>query len=159
MRSTGEAIGMGRTFGEAYAKSQAAAGNKLPTSGNVVISVNKKDRETIIPIARELQKLGFHLFATHGTARDLFDAGVLCNVVLKVQDGHPNIVDMMHAHRVDLVINTPMGFHARRSDDDIRTAAMRLKIPYTTTTSAASAAVQAIKYEQEGIYTVRELPQ
>lgn len=159
MRSTGEAIGMGRTFGEAYAKSQAAAGNKLPTSGNVVISVNKKDRGTIIPIARELQKLGFHLFATHGTARDLFDAGVLCNVVLKVQDGHPNIVDMMHAHRVDLVINTPMGFHARRSDDDIRTAAMRLKIPYTTTTSAASAAVQAIKYEQEGIYTVRELPQ
>lgn len=159
MRSTGEAIGMGRSFGEAYAKSQAAAGNRLPTSGNVVISVTKKDRQTIVPIARQLQKLGFHLFATHGTARDLFDAGILCNVVLKVQDGHPNIVDMMHARQVDLVINTPMGYHARRSDDDIRTAAMRLKIPYTTTTSAAAAAVQAIAYEQEGIYTVRELPQ
>jgi len=159
MRSTGEAIGMGRTFGEAYAKSQASAGNKLPTSGNVVISVNKKDRQTIIPIAKQLQKLGFRLFATRGTARDLFDAGILCNVVLKVQDGHPNIVDMMHARQVDLVINTPMGYHARRSDDDIRTAAMRLKIPYTTTTSAAAAAVEAIVYEQERVYTVRELPQ
>jgi len=159
MRSTGESIGMGRTFGEAYAKSQASAGNRLPTSGNVVISVCKKDRMTIVPIARQLTRLGFKLFATRGTARDLFDQGILCNVVLKVQEGHPNIVDSMRAHKVDLVINTPMGYHARRSDDDIRTEAMRLKIPYTTTTSAAAAAVEAIAYEQDGQFTVRELPQ
>ena len=88
----------------------------------------------------------------------MFEAGILCGVVLKTQDGHPNIVDLMHAHKVDLVINTPMGYHARRSDDDIRSMAMRLHIPYTTTTSAARAAVEAIRYEQEGYYTVRELP-
>ena len=158
MRSTGEAIGMGRTFGEAYAKSQAAAGNLLPKSGTVVITVNHNDHQTIIPIARDLEKMGFTLLATRGTARALFEAGILCGVVLKTQDGHPNIVDLMHAHKVDLVINTPMGYHARRSDDDIRSMAMRLHIPYTTTTSAARAAVEAIRYEQEGYYTVRELP-
>ncbi len=159
MRSTGEAIGMGRTFGEAYAKSQAAAGNLLPRKGTVVITVNHDDHKTIIPIARDLEKLGFNLLATRGTARALYEAGILSGVVLKTQDGHPNIVDLMQAHKVDLVINTPMGFHARKSDDDIRSMAMRLHIPYTTTTSAARAAVEAIRYEQDGIFTARELPQ
>jgi carbamoyl-phosphate synthase large subunit len=159
MRSTGEVIGMAPTFGEAYAKSQASAGNKLPDKGIVVISVNKKDRQTIIPIARQLQKLGFQLAATRGTARDLFDAGILCEVMMKVHEGHPNIVDNIRSHRVALVINTPMGFHARRSDDDIRTEAMRMKVPYTTTTSAAAAAVQAIEFIQQNQYTVRELPE
>jgi carbamoyl-phosphate synthase large subunit len=158
MRSTGEVVGMGRTFGEAYAKSQAGAGNKLPTSGRVVISVNRKDRKTIVPIARKLQELGFSIAATKGTARDLFDAGILCDVMLKTHEGHPNIVDHLRHRKVDLVINTPMGFRARRSDDEIRTEAMRLKIPYTTTTSAAQAAVEAIMFLQEKQYTVRELP-
>lgn len=159
MRSTGEVIGMAPTFGEAYAKSQASAGNKLPDKGIVVISVNKKDRQTIIPIARQLQELGFQLAATRGTARDLFDAGILCEVMMKVHEGHPNIVDNIRSRRVALVINTPMGFHARRSDDDIRTEAMRMKVPYTTTTSAAAAAVQAIEFIQQRQYTVRELPE
>lgn len=157
MRSTGEVVGLGRTFGEAYAKSQTAAGNKLPTSGRVVISVNKRDRETIVPVARALQDLGFEVAATRGTARDLFEHGILADVVLKVQDGHPNIVDMIRARKIDLVINTPMGFHSRRSDDDIRTEAMRAHIPYTTTTSAAKAAAQAIEFLQRKEYTVREL--
>ncbi len=158
MRSTGEVVGMGRSFGEAYAKSQDAAGNKLPTSGKVVISVNKKDRKTIVPIARALQEMGFSISATRGTARDLFDEGVLTDVVLKTHDGHPNIVDMLRHHRVDLVINTPMGFHSRRSDDEIRSEAMRNKVPYTTTTSAASAAVEAIRYLRRQEHIVRELP-
>ena len=157
MRSTGEAIGTGRTFGEAYAKSQISAGNRLPVKGNVVITVNDNDQKTIIPIAKDLQELGFHLYATKGTARALFEAGILSNVVLKVHDGHPNIVDFMKAKQVDLVINTPMGYRARKSDDDIRSMAMRLHIPYTTTTSAARAAVEAIRYEREGRHTVREL--
>ena len=157
MRSTGEVVGLGRSFGEAYAKSQAGAGNRLPTSGRVVISVNRKDRKTIVPIAKALQKLGFSILATRGTARDLFDEGVLCDVVLKVHEGRPNIVDMIRAHKVNLVINTPMGFHATKSDDDIRTEAMRNKIPYTTTTSAASAAVDAIRYLQRQEYIVREI--
>ncbi len=158
MKSTGEVAGYGRTFGEAYAKSQASASNILPTGGRVVISVNKKDRKTIAPIARELEKLGFEILATRGTARDLFDEGILANVVLKVHDGHPNIVDYIREHKVDLIINTPMGFISRTSDDDIRTEAMRNHVPYTTTTSAAAAAVEAIKYLQTKRFTVRELP-
>ena len=159
MRSTGEVVGYGRTFGEAYAKSQAAASNKLPTSGRVIISVNSKDRKTIAPIARSLQELGFHILATKGTARDLFSEGILADVVLKTQDGHPNIVDYIRHHKADLVINTPMGSHSRKSDDDIRTEAVRAHIPYTTTTSAAKAAVEAIRYLQENRFIVRELPQ
>ena len=159
MRSTGEVVGYGRTFGEAYAKSQAAASNKLPTSGRVIISVNNKDRKTIAPIAKALQQLGFHVLATKGTARDLYSEGILCDVVLKTQDGHPNIVNYIREHKADLVINTPMGFHSRKSDDDIRTEAVRAHIPYTTTTSAARAAVEAIRYLQENRFIVRELPQ
>ena len=158
MRSTGEVVGYGRTFGEAYAKSQAAASNKLPTSGRVIISVNSKDRKTIAPIAKALQEMGFHVLATKGTARDLYSEGILCDVVLKTQDGHPNIVDYIREHKADLVINTPMGFHSRKSDDDIRTEAVRAHIPYTTTTSAAKAAVEAIRYLQENRFIVRELP-
>ena len=158
MRSTGEVVGYGRTFGEAYAKSQAAASNKLPTSGRVIISVNSKDRKTIAPIARSLQELGFHILATKGTARDLFSEGILADVVLKTQDGHPNIVDYIRHHKADLVIITPMGSHSRKSDDDIRTEAVRAHIPYTTTTSAAKAAVEAIRYLQENRFIVRELP-
>ena len=157
MRSTGEVVGIGTTFGEAYAKSQAASGNLLPEKGRVVISVNRKDRKTIVPIARKLEELGFELYATKGTARDLFAEGILTNVVLKVRDGHPNIVDMIRHHKIDLVINTPMGFHSRRSDDDIRTEAMRNKIPYTTTTSAAHAATLAIEFSKNREYIVREL--
>ncbi len=158
MRSTGEVVGMGRTFGEAYAKSQAGANNILPAKGRVIISVNNKDRVTIAPIAKSLQEMGFEILCTKGTARDLFNLGILTDVVLKVHEGHPNIVDYIRHKRVDLIINTPMGFHARRSDDDIRTETIRAHIPYTTTTSAASAAVEAIKYIQSGRYVVRELP-
>ena len=102
--------------------------------------------------------MGFQIAATRGTARDLFDQGVLTDVVLKTHDGHPNIVDMIRSHKVALVINTPMGFHSRRSDDEIRSEAMRNNVPYTTTTSAASAAVEAIKYLERKEYIVRELP-
>ncbi len=158
MRSTGEVVGYGRTFGEAYAKSQAASFNKLPTKGRVIISVNSKDRATIVPIAKALEELGFHILATKGTARDLYSAGILADVVLKTQDGHPNIVDYIREKKADLIINTPMGFRSRQSDDDIRTEAVRAHIPYTTTTSAARAAVEAIRYLQENRFIVRELP-
>ena len=158
MRSTGEVVGYGRTFGEAYAKSQAAAFNKLPVRGRVIISVNSKDRKTIVPIAKALEELGFHILATKGTARDLYSAGILADVVLKTQDGHPNIVDYIRERKADLIINTPMGFRSRQSDDDIRTEAVKAHIPYTTTTSAARAAVEAIRYLQENRFIVRELP-
>lgn len=158
MRSTGEVVGMGRSFGEAYAKSQAGADNVLPTKGRVIISVNRKDRVTIAPVAKALQELGFQILATKGTARDLFGMGILTDVVLKTHEGTPNIVDYIRARKVDLIINTPMGYHARRSDDSIRTEAIHAHIPYTTTTSAAIAALEAIRYLQQDRHTVRELP-
>ncbi|MGD6729662.1 MAG: carbamoyl-phosphate synthase large subunit [Pleomorphochaeta sp.] len=157
MRSTGETTGSGYTFGEAYAKSQISSGNTLPTKGKVLISVNKKDRETIIPIAKELQELGFNIAATRGTARDLFEANILCEVMLKTKDGSPNIVDYIRAKEISLVINTPMGFHAISSNDEIRSEALKQKIPYTTTTSAAKAAVDAIKYMMKREYKVQAI--
>ncbi|MCF7933377.1 MAG: carbamoyl-phosphate synthase large subunit [Spirochaetia bacterium] len=158
MRSTGEVQGSGSSFAEAFYKSQIGAGNRLPKKGKVFISVNKRDRTTIIPIARKFEALGFTITATRGTARDLFDEGILCEVILKVHEGHPNIIDNIRNNRVDLVINTPMGFMAKKSDDDIRTEAMRMKIPYTTTMSAAEAAVGAIAYQMSSEPQVLPLP-
>lgn len=146
MRSTGEVIGIGSTFGEAFAKSQIASGNHLPIKGRVCISVNKRDRDTVIPLARALQELGFELAATRGTARDLFAADIVCETVLKTDEGNPNILDHMNSGRIDLLINTPMGKRAQRGDENLRSAALRNSIPYTTTLSAASAAVEAIRY-------------
>ncbi|AEC02929.1 carbamoyl-phosphate synthase large subunit [Parasphaerochaeta coccoides] len=157
MKSTGEVIGMGTSFGEAFAKSQIGAGNSLPTSGRVCISVNRRDRATIIPIVRKLHELGFELAATRGTARDLYDAGILCETVLKVHEGHPNISDHLMAGRIDLMINTPMGSRSKESGESLRMVAMRQRVPYTTTTSAASAAVQAIEYLQSGSRFIRKL--
>jgi carbamoyl-phosphate synthase large subunit len=159
MRSTGETTGSGTTFGEAYAKSQISAGNKLPTSGKVLISVNKKDRDTILPVAKELLELGFEIAATQGTARYLFEHGILSEVILKTKDGHPNIVDNLSCRKIDLVINTPMGFRSISSNDDIRSVALLQKIPYTTTTSAAIAAVEGIKYLLKNEKKVSPIPQ
>ena len=150
MRSTGEVIGMGESFGEAFLKSQIASGNHLPTKGRVCISVNKRDRKTIIPIAKALIDLGFEIAATRGTARDLYDADIVCETVLKTDEGHPNILDHMRNNRIDLLINTPMGKRAKLGDESMRSVALAQKIPYTTTTSAAAATVEAIKYLRDG---------
>ncbi|SMP57203.1 carbamoyl-phosphate synthase large subunit [Sphaerochaeta associata] len=157
MRSTGESIGLGKTFGEAFAKSQISAGNKLPVAGKVFVSVNKKDRATILPVVQKLVGLGFAVAATKGTAGFLFEQGILCEVMQKVHEGRPNIIDYLRSRQIALVINTPMGYQAHASDDEIRSIAMRLKIPYTTTTSAAIAAVQAIEYLQKKQVVVRSL--
>ncbi len=154
MRSTGETTGSGTTFGEAFAKCQISSGNKLPTKGKVLISVNKKDRETILPIVKELIDLGFTIAATRGTARYLYENKILCEVMLKTKDGNPNIVDYIRAKKIDLIINTPMGFHSIMSNDDLRSEALKQKIPYTTTTSAAKAALDAIKYLKKNEFNV-----
>ena len=159
MRSTGEVIGMGASFGEAFAKAQAGAGSRLPVSGRAFVSVNKRDRLTILPIVQKLQHLGFNIAATRGTARFLHENGIMAEVILKVHEGHPHVVDNIRARRIALVINTPMGRFAQQGDDEIRTEAMRMKIPYTTTTSAAEAAVEGITYIIEHPPEVRPLKQ
>ncbi|MFW6388029.1 MAG: carbamoyl-phosphate synthase large subunit [bacterium] len=159
MKSTGEVIGIGADFGEAFAKAQTATGSVLPTSGRVFVSVHQEDRVTILPIVRELIDLGFSIAATRGTADFLFQHGVFAEVILKVHEGHPNIVDHLHSDRIDLVINTPLGRYTQADDAYVRIESMRSRVPYTTTTSAAEAAVEGIKYLTRREVTPRLLPE
>jgi carbamoyl-phosphate synthase large subunit len=158
MKSTGEVIGTGDTFGEAFAKAQAAAGAPLPAQGRVFLSVNRNDRETILPIARALDSLGFAIAATRGTAQFLFQNGIFPEVILKVHEGQPNVLDHMAAGRISFVINTPLGEKSQYGDEYIRITAVQRRVPYTTTTSAAWAAVEGIKYVSRGERVVRALP-
>ncbi len=159
MKSTGEAIGTGATFGEAFAKVEAAVGTKLPTEGRIFVSVNKRDRETILPVIKQFQDMGFQICATRGTADFLFQKGIFSEVILKVHEGHPNVVDHMQAGRMNLLINTPMGQFSQIDDSYLRAEAVRRKIPYTTTTSSAAAAVKAIEYLRTKEVAVKPLPE
>jgi carbamoyl-phosphate synthase large subunit len=158
MKSTGEVIGTGESFGEAFAKAQASAGSPLPREGRVFISVNENDKQTILPIARDLHELGFEIAATRGTAQFLFDHGLFPEVILKIHEGRPNVIDHMRSGRIALLINTPLGRNAQYGDEEIRITAVQRKIPYTTTTSAAWAAVEGIRYLKRGEREVRSLP-
>ncbi len=146
MKSTGEVMGFGGSFGEAFSRAQAAAGAVLPIEGRVFVSVNKNDRKTILPAVRKLRDLGFSIAATRGTAQFLYDNGIFAEVILKIDEGHPNVIDHMKSGRIDLLINTPLGRFSQMGDHDIRIEAVKKKIPYTTTTSAAEAAVEGILY-------------
>jgi carbamoyl-phosphate synthase large subunit len=150
MKSTGESIGTGASFGEAYAKAETAADTALPVSGRVFVSVHEDDRETILPIVKDLQALGFHIAATRGTSDFLYDHGVFTEVILKIHEGRPNIIDHMRSGRIDLLINTPLGKYSQQEDGYMRIEAVKRKIPYTTTTSAAQAAVEGIRYLRKG---------
>lgn len=158
MKSTGEVIGTGDSFGEAFAKAQASVGTALPIKGKVFVSVHKKDRMTILPVVKDLIKMGFTVCATRGTAQFLFEHEILAEVILKLNEGRPNVVDHMKNGKIKLLINTPLGRYSQKGDHDIRIEAVRRKIPYTTTTSAAAAAVQGIKYLQKETVVVRPLP-
>lgn len=158
MKSTGEAAGTGGTFGEAFAKAQIAVNTHLPSEGRVYVSVTKKDRETILPVVKEFVQMGFEIAATRGTADFLFNNGIFSEVILKLHEGHPNVVDHMAAGRIDLLINTPLGEYSQFGDTYIRAEAVRRKIPYTTTTSAAQAAVKGIEWIKEGEISVKSLP-
>ncbi|MDC7228389.1 MAG: carbamoyl-phosphate synthase large subunit [Spirochaetales bacterium] len=148
MKSTGEVIGTGTTFGESFAKASIAASVNLPkpSDGKVFVSVHDRDKDTILPIIKTLRDLGFEFAATRGTAEFLYANGIWPEVVMKVHDGRPNVVDHMRAGKISLLINTPLGRFSQKGDHDIRIEAVRSKIPYTTTTSAAEAAAVGIKH-------------
>jgi len=158
MKSTGEVMGIAATFGEAFAKSQAAAYGSLPTSGRVFVSVaNRHKRALVFPVKR-LADLGFEVLATKGTASVLRRNGVQCTVVRKYSDGADNIVDAISAGQVDMIINTPYGNSGPRVDGyEIRTAAVSRNIPCITTVQGASAAVQGIEALIRGEITVASL--
>ncbi|MGK2856973.1 MAG: carbamoyl-phosphate synthase large subunit [Thermoanaerobaculia bacterium] len=158
MKSTGEVMGISDSFGEAYAKALLGAGIALPREGRVFISLNTNDkRPTVIPLVKELKSLGFELVATRGT-RDYFIAhGVDAELVLKVHEGRPNIVDMMINDEIDLVINTPLGRSAFYDDTYIRRTSLQRGIPCITTLSAVAACVEGMRAVQEGRGSVRSL--
>jgi len=145
MRSTGEVMGLADNFGLAYAKSELAAGNGVPSEGVAFLSTNDLDKEKLEYIARELIVLGFKLVATKGTAKYLFNLGIEVDEVLKVHEGRPNIEDSIRSGLIQLVINTPVGSQALHDDAYLRRASLEYNIPTFTTIPGAKAALQAIK--------------
>ncbi len=157
MRSTGEVMGTGASFGEAFYKAELGADTPLPSEGSVFISVNDYDKPTILPVAKKLKSLGLNLTATRGTAAYLWDNGVWADVIQKVSEGHPNILDFIKNSRIVLFINTPLGEESQMDDYKMRVAALTHGIPYTTTTSAALAAVEGIEAKLQGHIFIRHL--
>lgn len=138
-------MGIDPVFGMAFAKSQLAAGQRLPRGGNVFVSLKNKDKRPMIFIVKTLRDLGFHIYATDGTARMLQMNGIAVERIRKVSEGHPNVVDLMRQGQVELVINTPSSRSPRRDEVAIRSTAVSHGVPLITTVSGASAAVNAIE--------------
>ena len=144
MKSTGEVMGIDYDFGLAFYKASISADNELPLKGNIFVSVNIAQKDEVIPIARQLRDLGLTLYGTEGTVDYLYEAGVEAHLVRKVQEGSPNVLDMMRHGEVRLIINTPQGRQSREDHYQIMRAAVDLGIPYITTLQAARAAALAI---------------
>jgi carbamoyl-phosphate synthase large subunit len=144
MRSTGEVMGVGESFGEAFAKAQLAAGTPIPDSGALFISVNDRDKPAAVELARKFRDFGFELFATRGTAAALKAAGLTSKTVFKVNEGRPNAVDLFKAGRINLVIYTTTGSHSFPDEQTIRRNAVTYRTPCITTMSGAKAAAEAI---------------
>jgi carbamoyl-phosphate synthase large subunit len=145
MKSTGEVMGVGRSFGEAFAKALLAAGDVLPTGGSAFVSVKDGDKAHCVQIARDLVAAGFEVVATRGTRAALAAAGVPCSHVNKVQEGRPHVVDLLKNGGVDLIVNTTEGKQAIADSFTIRRSAVQHKVPYTTTVAGAKAMVMAIE--------------
>ena len=146
MKSTGEVMGVGDTFAEAYQKAQLAGGTVLPTSGQAFLSVRQADRVKVVELAKQLIDKGFTILATRGTAKALDEAGIECKVVNKVTEGRPNIVDSIVNEDVDLIVNTSDGSVSIKDSSSIRREALMHKICYTTTMAGALAMVASMDY-------------
>lgn len=157
MRSTGEVMGVARTFGEAFAKAQTAAGLHLPTKGTVFFSVNTHDKESVAPLAKRFVEMGFKLVATHGTADVLEDAGMQVERVFAVKEGRPNVVDLIKSDRIQLIVNTPSGQMSVFDEAAIRRAAVSARVATITTLAATRAAADGIEALQRGEYHVESL--
>jgi carbamoyl-phosphate synthase large subunit len=159
MRSTGEVLGMADSFGLAYFKAQEATQSPLPSEGCVLITVIDDDKESIVQTARQFVQLGFKIKATKGTHAFLMEKGIQTEPVLKMHEGRPNIVDAIKNGQIQLVINTPIGKQGKYDDSYIRKAAIRYKIPYITTTAAASASIKGIAAYRNGTSKIKSLQQ
>ena len=157
MRSTGEVMGIDPDLGIAYAKSQMSAQPPLPTKGNVFISVKDSDKPAAIEVAREFVGLGFTVLATSGTAGFLSGAGVPVRTLLKIQEGRPNVLDLIKNGDIHFVLNTPSGQQPRRDEVMIRSAAVAARVATMTTLRGARASVAAIRAIQQAGYGVKSL--
>ncbi|KAA0209915.1 MAG: carbamoyl-phosphate synthase large subunit [Ignavibacteriaceae bacterium] len=158
MRSTGEVMGVAKTFGAAMAKAQESTGNPLPVTGNVFISLNNNDKkQKALEIISKFEKLGFGIVATRGTSKWLLENNIFNEPVYKVNEGRPNVVDLIKNKEINFVINTPLGEESRFDEYAIGWAAVQYKIPFITTLSAASSAVEGIARIKSGDLSVRSL--
>ena len=146
MRSTGEVLGLSQSYGEAFFKAQEAIQSKLPLEGTALISVNGKDKQEVIDVAKSLESDGFKILATGGTCDVLTAAGVKAQCVNKIYEGRPNINDMITNGDIDLIINSPIGKSSVHDDSYLRKAAIKAKVPYVTTVAAARATAEGIHY-------------
>lgn len=145
MRSTGEVLGLADTYGEAFYKAQEATGSKLPTSGTVLLSVNKKDKPEVVAIAKTFYNCGFKLIATGSTCDLICEAGIPARKVNKLYEGRPNILDLITNGEIDLIINSPSGKESIHDDSYLRKGAVKAKVPYITTMAAAKATADGIE--------------
>jgi carbamoyl-phosphate synthase large subunit len=157
MRSTGEVMGIDRDFGPAFAKATLAGGAGLPAAGRVIVSVNDRDKPTVVPIADRLARMGFEILATAETCTFLSERGVPARRVFKVNEGRPDMVDLIKNGQVALLINTPLGKKSQYDDYALRRAALTHNVPYITTTSGAMAAASGIAALRAGPLQVRAL--
>ena len=157
MRSTGEVLGIASSFGLAYFKAQEAAQQLLPTSGTVLITVSEKDRPALAEVGQQFAELGFKIKATQGTHQFLASQGIKTELILKMHEGRPNIVDGIMNREIQLVINSPSGKLSKYDDSYIRKAAIKYKVPYITTLAAAAAAAKGIAARRQGKSEVRSL--
>ena len=157
MRSTGEVIGLARSFAVAFAKSQLGGGSKVPTSGTVFVSVRDADKERIAPTIALLAELGFKIQATGGTLRALQDAGLPATKINKVSEGRPHVVDLIKNGGIQLVVNTTEGAQALADSRSLRLAALMGKVPYYTTLAGAAAATRGIEAYLGGDLDIRAL--
>ncbi|WP_044210272.1 carbamoyl-phosphate synthase large subunit [Coleofasciculus chthonoplastes] len=145
MRSTGEVMGIDTDFGKAFAKAELAAGQRLPLSGTVFVSTNNRDKANVVPVVQDLMDLGFNVIATEGTRKALKDQGLEVDLILKLHQGRPHVLDAIKNKQIQLIINTPTGEDAQADGRLIRRTALAYKIPIVTTIAGAKATAGAIR--------------
>jgi carbamoyl-phosphate synthase large subunit len=149
MKSTGEVMGIGRTFGEAYGKSQWGANDPIPERGRALLSVRDPDKSQLVPLAKDLLELGFKLCATRGSAKIIAEAGLPVDRINKVVEGRPDITDGIKNHEIDLIINTTEGKQAIADSFAIRRTALQNNVYYTTTMAGGRAVISALRHREE----------
>ena len=158
MRSTGEVLGLSKFYGEAFYKAQEATQTRIPLEGTVLLSVNDKDKPEIVDVAREFIETGFKIIASKNTCKLIREAGIEAEMVNKLQEGRPNMLDLITNGQIDLIVNTPIGQERKEDDSYLRKAAIKKKVPYMTTIAAAKATVSGIKsMKKQGCGEVKSL--